>query len=511
VLALALVAVWTGVAAADLCLPAASTIEGIAGPPLWYGSSLARVDSLDDPRWVGASGRSFARVNGASSSGTAQPMFRGLSSGDDLYLSFRVFDTSGATPGSGGLSDAIYVGFAPQDNSAPARLLKIMLKTNADAVAQRWVSSDTDVLEFATYTRPADGTGAWANGPPNASTYVTEAALWIDAASDTWAVQLRVDTAALGFESFKVFYAIHVQLTTSPPPGQFLQYGSPAVVGAFSGASAAELSPIDPSVWANLVLDDSCADDARMTAQGLVTTHTPSDALLAMQDNTFAATPEFPSTGPMANLLPSSFRAIFRVVSGHTEDGSVTWTLLGEGTSASVTDGAGGVSEHTCSDAAGTGPCADFDVGEEHCVLVELQGTGDTAVAFSRDSAYRCFSVLDEPEMDAGAPDAGGGVGDAAISDAASSDAISGSNEDVSVNDGAQAVPTDDEPDAAGGTAGDGSEMPAPIVVVVEDRDGCGCSTLGARDRFDRRALGWFAIAIGMLGMRRAVRRRSSR
>lgn len=107
-----------GSAVADsFCIPQASGVPALSGPPQWWDASAGEPDywpRLDDPRWRGAMARSFG--TGASE----HVSFRALRDGSSVYLSWYVKVDPNLEP----FVDALRVAFSP-GGGAPDQLMEI--------------------------------------------------------------------------------------------------------------------------------------------------------------------------------------------------------------------------------------------------------------------------------------------------------------------------------------------------------------------------------------------------
>ena len=112
----------SAMAQAVACIPPPTNrTPGLPGPPDWIGTFNPPVKTgLDDPRWDGAGG--FTWANGTSGD-TAQ--FQAISSGGNLFLSWFVK----LPPQGMGPENVVYVGFTQAVGATPANFaMTISLK-----------------------------------------------------------------------------------------------------------------------------------------------------------------------------------------------------------------------------------------------------------------------------------------------------------------------------------------------------------------------------------------------
>jgi hypothetical protein len=167
--------------AQSYCIPQASGVPALSGAPQWWNAGAGEPNywpRLDDPRWRGALARSFG--TGANE----HVSFRALRDGSSVYLSWFVKVDPNLDP----FIDSLRVAFRPGGGANEA-LIEVFPFTNAAANLVAAVPPST-----ITQTR-AGTSGAWAssgNEPDWLSTAAGFTRVWLDIATNVWAINMRV-------------------------------------------------------------------------------------------------------------------------------------------------------------------------------------------------------------------------------------------------------------------------------------------------------------------------------
>ncbi len=201
--------------AQSLCIPQASGVPALPGPPNWWNSTGGEPNywpRLDDPRWRGALARSFG--TGANE----HVSFRALRDSNALYLSWHVKVDPSLDP----FVDALRVGFGP-GGGASDQLIEVFPFTSApaDLVAQ---------VPPATSTQLRTGAGGTWVAQSSEPTWLATAAgftrVWLDVSNQVWAINMRVPVAVPyndGIDlsgNFRMWFELQVSL----PAGGVIYY-----------------------------------------------------------------------------------------------------------------------------------------------------------------------------------------------------------------------------------------------------------------------------------------------
>ncbi|HXH38772.1 MAG TPA: hypothetical protein VNN08_09110, partial [Thermoanaerobaculia bacterium] len=160
------------------CIPPATGVFGDATPPHWWDGTgqAAYYNSPDDPRWVGSGAITLA--DGAST----EADFRGLYSGTDLYLSWRVY----VAPTGVAIQNHLYLGFVQAGGTA-----MVIDVTPPDTLLGNDITPTIVVHELQSNGQ----LGALIAPPPP---WLTDARVWINQPlSNFWAFEMRVPTSAI--------------------------------------------------------------------------------------------------------------------------------------------------------------------------------------------------------------------------------------------------------------------------------------------------------------------------
>lgn len=368
-------------AAQALCVPPASGVPGLPGPPRWSGAEAWA--TIDDPRWRGAARQSFPNFIAATSDAGA----RALHLGNTLFLSLQVLvDPDGYTgDGAGHNYDQVFIGFRNPSTGASevfqidATALDAGL-THTTLSQSHWRKDDD-----ATPAAQMIGPPAWASDP---RLFVNQS---VFGATIPWAVNLQVDLAAvqlaLGTSSpteAEVWYAFAVGHALSPVVSQVL----------FTWPSGTAFDPTTspptfaaPGQWAPLVLGtaDPACTGVTIEWNHIETNQTPVSKIATDASNTFFARPDWGTTPIGADQIQARFR-IANWGSQVGEDGQ--WTTLAGGEA--VANKADGTIDFTCLQGADP-QCPTLSASQttHQCILVELSAKGASGVTFKKDSAYR--------------------------------------------------------------------------------------------------------------------------
>jgi len=197
--------------AVPVCIPQASGVPALSGPPNWLDSSAGEPTywpRIDDPRWRGAAARSLG------GSGAADHVsFRALRDASALYLSWYVKVAPQLSS-----AEALYVAFSP-GGTAPDLFLALYPNNVTGAL-----STETNVVP----PNPASNQAALRTGA--GGTWVSQPALpnWVaantrvsrDLMTQTWSVNMKVPVAAAYNDgvnlssAFKMWYEVDVMSST---------------------------------------------------------------------------------------------------------------------------------------------------------------------------------------------------------------------------------------------------------------------------------------------------------
>ncbi len=260
---LVLVNTTSAFAATKVCLPEAQGVPGRYDAPVWAswaGATGTTNESLNDPRWVGASGHAFG-------TGGAQPPaeFRGLYKTEGavtyLYLSWimRVADADdpnrqlyiGFTPPGGTDSKMLRLRFPATTVTHPGPFTKCTGTDSSCGTAAKY-----SVYDFLADPADCGGTAAEVTGwkqntSATAVTWLeTATRFWVISPTE-WAVQMRIPTSTTVGTSFntavmegtKVFYEIPIDASGTAGGTTTARYSFPR-----AGAGLQRLSLDDGSL-----------------------------------------------------------------------------------------------------------------------------------------------------------------------------------------------------------------------------------------------------------------------
>lgn len=453
--------------AESACVPQASGVPGIPGPPDWNVALPLPLAApmIDDPRWKGAGRHSYPDILAGT---VPDASVRMIHSGGSLYLQAEVYaDPTPGTetdPGSGPIYwDSFYVAFAN------AGLTEIQVaKVGIDA------AGGVHVIGWR------KSAGAWSNllNPAwlTASTGFPDTD--VSGVPYNWTITLKIATGSIPGTKFW-YSAMYKQSAVSsvepysfPSAGGFVQPATPSTAtGAATWGTQFDLigdpngdSSTADSVWGDLLTYSGAPPAAcaglSVSDSAIGTTNTPSYKINTNAPNTFFA--QLSTVGGAALPAAGAVKARFRIADCDASD----WSDIPSATFADeVTNDEDGRFVVTCDEA-----CRSFEANTEQCLLVELQAASGPAV-FVEDSALRTLAV--ESDSDPG-PAAQGGAPSA----------------------------IDGHAGAAPGTAGatDGSTNDS------DEDEGCSCSAAGA----PQRSLGSLVAPAALLAwFLRAKRRRA--
>jgi hypothetical protein len=346
-----------------LCIPEAIGVPGLNGqPPTWPGlanghtawpaasPSQSTPLGLDDPRWQAHLAIGYPAIEPAPASccggsapvsstfGTAtseDALFRVLydQAGADrsLYLSWWVKADDSVDHSN----DELYVGFERQAGDP------LVIRVNPFASNAAKLSEPA--AAFTVWTTPAAGADAgsvdnWTeNGGAVPSWLDVDTRVWLDVASNRWAVQMRVpigagdvDTHLDLADTFRMWFEIAIEL----PDGLLAPYSWPreaCVVDACGLPSVLHVPP--PANWDEFHLRSGASDPAcpttgfvKLSVSDVGTQSSPTSRINLISDNVFEAKPEN-LTGGIVN--PGEVDAEFRIANwGSVADPAAPWTLI---------------------------------------------------------------------------------------------------------------------------------------------------------------------------------------
>jgi hypothetical protein len=374
-----------------LCIPRATGVPGMGGPPKWWEAD----GRVDDPRWRGA--LVVGHANGHA-------RFRALRASDasgatQLYLSWEV------EVDPGGISDGVSVAFYdPLTQNGNA--FQFTLKTDADLQGGTLGSGE---IAFEGYYRKLY-TPEWtqlAGAVPPWLDETTRSFVSCDAGACTWALQVRIPIDPQGDPEDP---AQGVQLSNEFVYWHDLQvFGDPIVVhhswpewapGEFPFAT-------EPDVWTwermQLEAGIPCRPTISLSGSQITTDH-PEGSQIIGESNTFHARP---TNHAGRTLRGDDVKARFRIANwGSAVGDSPEWRDVSPECSAASGEASSAVSDGANFDLECTwepgdelcqyDPNCDGTYHHHQCILVELShgGTAEPGLVFSPGSAYRNMEVV---------------------------------------------------------------------------------------------------------------------
>jgi hypothetical protein len=310
--------------------PPTNRTPGLPGPPDWIGTFNAPVKTgLDDPRWDGAGG--FTWANGTSGD-TAQ--FQAISSGGNVFLSWLVK----LPPQGSGPENVVYLGFT-QAAGTPANFAITINLKNTTGV------TDGDSASYNASAYSVSGTGV-----PTAITLPpwinTNTRVWIT--NSNFAVQMVVPISAAGINSgvnlgtdFKMWFEMQEAL---PPANPATVWDAVFPDGRGGTPTATDVVAFlqfpAPSSWASFHQSSGPGDLActlggiSIDADHIGTTNSPISKVLFQASgspnpppvNTFFASPK---NGMITAIPAGGITATFRIADwGSTYDPNAPWKTI---------------------------------------------------------------------------------------------------------------------------------------------------------------------------------------
>lgn len=378
--------------------PPTNRVPGLPGPPDWLGTFNPPVKTgLDDPRWDGAGG--FTWANGTSGD-TAR--FQAISSSGKLFLSWFIQLPPNPSP----QANVVYVGFTQAGGASPTNFAMTISLTS--------LSPQSDGANYAPSAFSVDNSGnptALASVP---SWIGNNTRVWVNQPANTFAVQTVIPISAAGINSglnlgtdFNMWFEMQAALPPANPAtvwDAIFPDGRGATPIATdvvtSGFNTVYPAPIN---WARFH-QSSGPGDAACTLGGIsiteaqIGTHNidPNTHLPAPHEiqftktginnlvNTFFASP---TNGMTTNIAPGGITATFRIADwGSTYDPNAPWTTIpgGQDVPSTAVIPAGTTADTnnitfnwTVQDVPGNTWLSDFRSGSktsDQCMLVELAG-----------------------------------------------------------------------------------------------------------------------------------------
>jgi len=391
-----------------LCIPHASGVPGLSGPPNWLDAAPTGRNEIDDPRWVGASSQGFGF--GTAEEATFRALNHNAGGRTSLYLSWHVKFENTPSP----LEDTLYIGFTR--TAHPPLILKV----------KPYGSPGNTTLNGVTAAEITVGSRNAVNGQlttfVDTPDWITNSLrIWHSPGDMDWAVHLIVpiiagaalaDDAGIDLPTtFKMWYGYDIftptradSVSTNEITGGILRLLSPA--NATLGFSAGNFIYPDPNSisapWLEYNLGSSatpCTTSSGIALGGYTSIGSNTAGITDAQvsttiPNTFYAQPTNNSGSAVAF---GTLKAKFSFANwGAIADPAAPWTVIGEAQNtvaiANATTAANTVVNLVWSAPAGwvaamSLPSADPSYKSSHqCMLVELSGVGLT---FTRNSLYR--------------------------------------------------------------------------------------------------------------------------
>jgi hypothetical protein len=414
-----------------VCIPTASGVPALSGPPNWWEEALGEPQywpRLDDPRWRGAFQRTFA-----GSSVSPHLTFRALrhGSGSDaaLYLSWHVQ----VDPSPDADFDLLHVGLSP-GGTADDLIVRITPYhvISSDIEAEPPFAVDTLVRDSAT------GSFDTASNPDWVNDYTR---VWLETPLDdpmpggstSWAVEMRVPIQT-GFDAgvdlanqFRVWFEVQVKVPDDAaclPDGCIVPYDYPPGESLTDVASASDSSAWQDARRDVATGDASClsgvtlqtSDVGTVSGAGSCTTSATLSNEIALTSDGSPATNTFcarPVNGMASPIGAGDLSATFRIANWGTQpdwnqvsDPKNLWRKVcgPEATTSNTSAGATATipcdwtltNQEVCEfdPSLGVGCANPSPIRRRHqCMLVELGGGG--GVEFVNASVYRNMNFVD--------------------------------------------------------------------------------------------------------------------
>jgi hypothetical protein len=389
------------------CVPAATGVPGLSGPPDWLTGTPAtnpQRDNLYDPRWRGCAAQGFPLIGGGGEEVSFRAVYDASSGVKRLYLSWNVKVDPQLSNGN----DKIYLGLrAP--GAGGAMVIEITAYGTSSANIVNKPPDDPSVAGgISTFQRSGS---SWASiGDPSWVTQNTR--VWLTTSpSPTWAIQTVVPIQTSGgltnpngpqlSDTFGLWY--FAQVTTS---AGFVPYEwKPGSAATTPGNILTGNFP-DPATWDSFHLSSGAGDAAcpntgvALQWSDIGTTNSPSSNIRFSNvnprpTNTFFARPRN-YTGGQINAGQISAR--FRIANwGSIADPNTSWVDIPGGALVASSSAIPAIAYPN--DPPGTNPISfgwalnDTDIATfvtgstpHKCMLVDLSGAGLT---FLNNSVFR--------------------------------------------------------------------------------------------------------------------------
>ncbi|MEV5409789.1 hypothetical protein AB0K60_13240 [Thermopolyspora sp. NPDC052614] len=288
------------------CVPFAGGVPAAPGPPRWWDLADPFGKRIDDPRWRGATAKSYPTGGGgAGEHAVFRALYHTEGRATSLYLSWHVKVDAGLSTGF----DRLYVGFQRQGGTA------VVVQINPISAVP---PADTPVVAepvagIAVYERQGSGWAGLSDTPDWIPAY---ARAWIASAPAKWNINLRVPLISAGHmddtginlgDVFRMWYELRVEM----PGGTGEVHRWPRTAPGFSGIAFP-----DPATWGDFRLGADpadCSSGVSLNMADVGTTNTPSSAILysrtASVVNTIYARPLNATGAPIpANGISARFR-----------------------------------------------------------------------------------------------------------------------------------------------------------------------------------------------------------
>jgi hypothetical protein len=379
------------------CVPAASGVPGLSGPPDWLTANLHK-DDLYDPRWRGCAAQGFPLTGGNTEEVSFRALYQTDSATDKrLFLSWNIK----VDPQLSNQQDKLYVGLRDPGGAAIVIQVTPYGSSAANIVNQPANAIDTFQRSGSSWSALAEP--AWIN---------TTTRVWLTISpSPTWAIQMVVPIKSGGSltdstgptlsDTFGLWY--YAQVATNA--GYIRYEWKPGTAPTAPGDILAGNYP-NPTAWDAFHLSSGPGDAACPTAgvtlqwSDVGTTNTPASqinysSVNPRPTNTFFARPRNYTGG---NIAAGQISGRFRIANwGSIADPNASWVDIPGGASVGSTQVIGPIPAGN--DPPATNPIsfnwalnnndiATFITGKSphKCMFVELTGPGLT---FLNNSVYR--------------------------------------------------------------------------------------------------------------------------
>jgi hypothetical protein len=379
------------------CVPAASGVPGLPGPPDWLSPNLHK-DELYDPHWRGCAAQGFPLTGGNSEEVQFRALYQADSPTDKrLFLSWNIK----VDPQLSNQQDKLYVGLRDPGGAAMVIQVTPYGSSAANIVNQPANAIDTFVRSGSSWSTLTEPT--WIN---------TTTRVWLTISpSPTWAVQMVVPIKSGGSltdnagptlsDSFGLWY--YAQVATNA--GYIRYEWKPGSAATAPGDILAGTYP-NPTTWDTFHLSSGAGDAACPTAgvalqwSDIGTANTPASqinfsSVNPRPNNTFFARPRNYTGG---NITAGQISAHFRIANwGSIADPNASWVDIPGGATVASSTAIGAIPAGNDPPATNpiafnwalnNGDIATFITGKDKhkCMFVELTGPGLT---FLNNSVYR--------------------------------------------------------------------------------------------------------------------------